>query len=294
MMPDKTIFVCDYDGTYRTGTNAVPEDFDFEAVREFRRGGGIFGIATERDVFEIMAIIGVFRGEYDFIVCSSGACAIVRTDNAAVGVRLGSVGVESELPTQLYCHGLSPYLVYEIAGLIGSVGADSLVVDSAGFAGGIGMAYDMKRQHEEMGGMGCNVHFWDGGSFFQDTVGRDALKYLFPVSRVTARFKNALIADGVVAAIGYSYPDKVAIHRDGTCFDLTVPEASKVYGIRRVLEFLGEDDGGVWTFGDSHRDIGMLREYNGIAVAGSEASAAGVTKYTAKSVAEAVEIAMKR
>jgi len=289
MNKNPIILACDYDGTYRR-MDAVPEPCDIDAVSAFRKNGNLFGIVTERDVFEVMAIIGIFQNEYDFIVCSSGACAIVKTNDASAGVRLESVGVEGLLPTRLYCHGLSPYLVYEITDLLDRAGVSSVTVDSSGFKGGPGMAWDFKEEFEKKGGLGCRLHFWYGGQFFQDTVGRDALLHLFPVSRLTARFRNTLTADGAIGEIYRHYRGQVNIHRNGAAFDITVAEADKVYGIRRVLDFLRLPEENVRAFGDGFGDICMLREFDGIAVKDSAPEVIAAAKYTAGSVREAIEM----
>lgn len=289
-MNKKIVFACDYDGTYRYNTEPRPVDADIEAVRRFRAEGNVFGIVAERDVFEMMAIIGVLRSEYDFIVCSGGASAIVKTSDASAGKSLTSVGVESELPVQLYCHGLNPYIVYDAVGIAETAGATGVTIDTPGFRGGVCMAEDYARTYSPAKGVGCNVHFWYGGQFFQKPVNRDALMFVFPISRCSVNFRCVSAAESTAKLILERYNGKVEIHPRGRGFDLTVKGMDKVYGIERVLEYLRLPADCVWSYGDGNGDIGMLRKYNGIAVSGSYADSTGEIPRTANCVKNALEL----
>jgi hydroxymethylpyrimidine pyrophosphatase-like HAD family hydrolase len=279
-MSEKVILACDYDGTYRHFTELMPKAEDIEAVRKFRSEGNLFGIVTERDLYEILAIMSIFRGEYDFMVCSSGACAIIKSRDTG-----------NPFPVKLYYNGINPYLVYEAVTLAESAGATGVWIDTPCFKGGMGMANAYVDEYSSEKGIPCKVHFCFDGQFFQNIVNKDAIPFVLPISRCLLRFGSSSSAEGVRAILRQRYAGTVEIQpRDEVSFDLIPAGASKVFGVDRMLEYYGISAESVWSYGDSINDMGMLKKYKGIAVQGSYTADTGEIPLVASSMNDVFEI----
>ena len=288
------ILAMNYDGLYRH-VGDRPTEEDIERVRRFREKGGIFGIVTDRDVFTIMAIIGMFRGEYDFLVCSSGVCVIAKTSDPTAGVALSSVGVESELPVQLYCHTCHQSFLTMLYDLFSSVGMTFMTVDTPGFRGGMAMARDFAAKHAGSSEVGCGVHFWyDGGQYFIGKVGREALDSMRPFTACAAGFKNEVTAIGVCDAVERFFPGKFEVNRSGGMVFVTAKGCNREYAIRRYAEFAGVADGDIMVAGSCEADICALRAFGGIALSGSDPKVMAAAASEEESFARIMDLAMER
>ena len=292
---ERMIFAAEYDGTYRR-EELGPTDADVERVRRFREAGGLFGIITDRDVFQVMAVIGVFKGEFDFIVCSSGACGIVKSsDIAAGGTRLESVGVAGELPVQLYCNYCHQSLLPMLYDFFEGVGMTGMQADIPGFRGGPDMAHDYGRRFDPEKEKGCGLHFWyHGGQFFNSKVGREALDYVFPFTQCKVSFKDELLAGSARDSLMSRFPGAFNTALDGCSFAVTAAGSDRVYGIRRFAEIAGVSEDRIVAVGSSLADRDMLCAFRGIALEGSDSSVTEAAASVVTTFGEAIGSVMDR
>ena len=285
----KKVFLCRYDGAYRN-IEGLPTEEQVEAVRRFRRSGGVFGVITERDVFEIMAVIGGLRGEYDFIVCSSGACLIAPTAVAS-GHGIASVGVESAPPVQVYCHTVQPNVIRTLHGIFSGVGITYMNADTPGFRGGFGMGMDFARDYSDADGIGCKIHFWhEDGQFFGSYVSAEALQYVFPISQARVEFRSNMVVQTVADVARAAVGDTVKIHMDDGGFRITSPMADYACGVAEYLRLAGIDDSEVWALGYLPEDVSLMERFRGLAMTGSAAAESVAAQYVVPDAATAVRI----
>lgn len=280
------ILVCRYDGAYRK-LEPIPPDDQVDAVRRFRRNGGIFGIITERDKFEIMAIISAFRGEFDFILCCSGGCLIAK---GIGGQTLDSVGVEGNPPVQVYCRTLPSNVIRTLHGIFDGAGMTYMNADTSGFMGGPGMGMTYRGNYSpDADGVGIKLHFWyEGGQFFDYFVSADALQFVFPVNQANVCFGNHVIAEGAAAAAKAAFGDSIAVHMGKGEFRITAPGVSAIWGVGEYLRLAEMKDARVWAIGCLSEDVPLIEAFSGFAIVGSGAdTGVGIA---VRDVASAVEI----
>jgi len=281
--------LCRYDGSYRN-IEGLPTGEQVEAVRRFRRGGGVFGVITERDVFEIMAVVGGLRGEYDFIVCSSGAC-LIATTAVASGQGIASVGVESAPPVQVYCHTVQPHVIRTLHGIFSSVGITYMNADIPGFMGGLGMGMDFVRDYSDEDGIGCKLHFWnDDGQLFDRYVSAEALQYVFPISQARVEFRSRMAVQTAADVALEAFGGKIKLHRESSGFRITSVAADYAAGVMEYLRLADISDAEIWTVGCRGEDVPLMERFRGIAMAGSAAAESVAARHVVRDVAEAVRI----
>jgi len=280
----RIIFASDYEGTYHI-LDGHPAESEVEAVRKFRREGNLFGIVTNRDGFEAMANMGEYEEEYDFIVCSTGACTIIR-----LPVEAGKYGA----PTRIFTDTANRYFLGELYDLFISVGTSYINADVLGFRGGDGEAKRFRDEYDPALGLGCWAHYWGGGGkYYHNIVNRHALSSVTDFTQCRAVFKNSITAEGVAGEVNRRYNGWLHAYSVGNSA-VVLPEGSnKALGVRRFAEFAGFSADDVWTFGDGAEDACMLSAFNGIAMKNAHPSAAAAAATTAGSVEEAIEIALR-
>lgn len=280
-MDNRIIFACDYEGTYHR-LPGHPEATEVDAVRKFRREGNLFGIVMEIDVFEAWAGHGEYEAEFDFVVCSTGGGVISR-------MPVGSPdGILGRLPCDVTAN---TYYLTELYELFVSVGAKYIGVDAPGFRGGDSEGKRFIREFDPALGMGCTAHFWGGGgNYCHGPVNKDALVFLAPFSQCRARFKNSITAEGVAAECNRRYMGRLRAYADGNDV-VVIPECTnKAAGVMRYADFAGISYDNIWAYGNGTEDACMLSRFKGIATADAHPAAAAAAKYTAATVAEAIEL----
>lgn len=278
------IFACDYEDTYSIFLGQHPHEKETAAVKAFRAAGHLFGLVMERDCFEAMCNMGEYEEAYDFIVCSTGGCLVSR-----LPVKAGEFGAPERISTDV----ANPYYLCELYDLFASVGTSLIAIDVPRFIGGD--AQRLSYGYDPSKGAHCYAHCWGGGGDYKVyAVSRISVGSLVSFSQCRGTFKNAITAAGVADTVNRRYYGKLRAYTVGNTVTVIPLEANKARGVMRFAELAGVPADEVWTFGNGREDICMLSEFNGIAKVGTEADAAGVAKYRAETVREALEIVLGR
>jgi hypothetical protein len=75
----ENLLVSDYDGTFFTNNDSIT--LNIEAIREFRKNGGIFLLNTGRSFLSVKGQIRKYGIEYDYLGCLDGLATFDSNDN---------------------------------------------------------------------------------------------------------------------------------------------------------------------------------------------------------------------
>lgn len=75
----KKFLISDYDGTFHTDDESIKNNI--EKVKEFRKSGNIFAIATGRSFYDFNEALDKFNIEYDYLIINHGATLLDKNHN---------------------------------------------------------------------------------------------------------------------------------------------------------------------------------------------------------------------
>ncbi len=75
----KKFLISDYDGTFHTDDESMKNNI--EKVKEFRKSGNIFAIATGRSFYDFTKLLDKFNIEYDYLIINHGATLLDKNHN---------------------------------------------------------------------------------------------------------------------------------------------------------------------------------------------------------------------
>ena len=75
----KKFLISDYDGTFFTDDKSIK--YNIEKVKEFRKKGHIFAIATGRSFYDFIKLLKKYKIEYDYLIINHGATILNKNHN---------------------------------------------------------------------------------------------------------------------------------------------------------------------------------------------------------------------
>jgi len=78
--------------------------------------------------------------------------------------------------------------------------------------------------------------------------------------------------------------------RNGSFMDISPAGVDKATGLARYARLAGVPRENVWTVGDNHNDIPMLKAFHGCAIAGRPAAESDAAEFVVDEVADVVEM----
>ncbi len=213
----------DYENTYCCG-GVSPDDEKVAAVAKFRRDGGIFGIVTRRNVLEAKGIEVLYRGEYDFVLCSSGSACFLKDGGFLWRDSFDRMTVEG---------------LYKLCDRRGGYGA---YLDTVGCCG-------MLKNTDVSGEMGCGIMHYDG-NFNIGRVGAAGLQLVMGVTEFTVFFPSEKLTRGVMDEIECEFGGRLVCHPFGIGgFDVVRSDRDRMSGLRRVAEYYGVSESDIRAVG---------------------------------------------
>lgn len=105
------IIACDFDGTLFQENGIGVSDEDKAAIVEFRKGGGLFGIATGRDYTAAGEVFDALPDLLDFLICSTGAIICDKSRNIVFQVKSYEVDAICDIADYSLKHNLNWFCV---------------------------------------------------------------------------------------------------------------------------------------------------------------------------------------
>lgn len=224
------IAVSDYDGTIRVGGETRGEVA--EAVREWRRAGNLFGLASGRDLSMLDFEIDRVGLEFDFLVCMNGA-ALYDGDRAL----LEFSRLDDDLVRSIVSHEATRRSRHFVLLGLGEV----LLYDPPGTWHGAGELPHRAVELEEA------------------LTARD-------VGEISFGFEGTAEASAWARALERDFAGRVAAHPNVRMLDINRRGVDKARGIARLLEIKGWSEHPVYAVGDAANDLGMVERYAGCCV----------------------------
>lgn len=252
------IFASDYDETLYQ--NGVVNERDIEAIARFRGEGHLFMIATGRHLNSIGREIERFNLAVDYTIGNNGSAILDGHKN------------------EFYMADMDRALVREVFDYVVSELSDSFYF----FAVNNGYTYGQRVFLR-------NEHMFDP----LDTIGLDEA---FESEKICALFGQVLpSADSVAIAdlINARFAGRVSAYSNNEFVDVTLPGDNKASAILRVIDSLEMDLRKVYTIGDSHNDIDMIRAYHGFVIRNGQPILLDYGMQVVDNVAQALELVRK-
>ena len=89
----KKFLISDYDGTFHIDDESMKNNI--EKVKEFRKNGNIFAIATGRAFFDFTKLLDKFNIEYDYLIINHGATLLDKNHNIINNYSIGNIAKEN-------------------------------------------------------------------------------------------------------------------------------------------------------------------------------------------------------
>lgn len=89
----KKFLISDYDGTFHTDDESIKNNI--EKVKEFRKSGNIFAIATGRSFYDFNEALDKFNIEYDYLIINHGATLLDKNHNIINNYSIGNIAKEN-------------------------------------------------------------------------------------------------------------------------------------------------------------------------------------------------------
>ena len=261
----KKILASDFDGTMcqRYTADGYPATAEvMEAIRQFRKSGGLFGVVTGRDWrWSWYELDHNGKLEFDFIMALNGA------------------------------------QIYDRAGnLLSEVTTDG----NADF-GGVTMARALAKRCWELAGntfiilKGKKRYYFspelpEGGKiddeeYFPHNL-LDSIGHFHMAGAVSDKPERSLAAGEVLRKEFGAYVDP---QPNGRSLDIPPAGINKGLAVARYAELMGVPAGDVWTAGDNYNDVNMLKAFHGCAMANGVQAARDAAEYVCRDLAEVIE-----
>ncbi|MBQ8401813.1 MAG: HAD family phosphatase [Clostridia bacterium] len=261
----KKILASDFDGTLcqRYTEDGYPATAEvLEAIRQFRKNGGLFGVVTGRDWrWSWYELDRNGKLEFDFIMALNGAQIYDRAGNLLSEVTadgnadFGGVTMARALAQRCW----------ELAG-------DTFII-----------AKDKERYYFSPG-------LPDGGQMDDETYFPhdllDSIGCFHMAGAVSDTAERSLAAGEILKK---EFGACVNPQPNGRSLDIPPAGIGKGIAVARYAEIMGVPADDVWTAGDNYNDIDMLRAFHGCAMANGVQAAKDAAKYVCRDLAETVE-----
>lgn len=89
----KKFLISDYDGTFHTDEKSMKNNI--EEVKEFRKSGNIFAIATGRSFYDFTKLLDKFNIEYDYLIINHGATLLDKNHNIINNHSINNIAKEN-------------------------------------------------------------------------------------------------------------------------------------------------------------------------------------------------------
>ncbi len=89
----KKFLISDYDGTFHTDEKSMKSNI--EKVKEFRKSGNIFAIATGRSFYDFTKLLDKFNIEYDYLIINHGATLLDKNHNIINNHSINNIAKEN-------------------------------------------------------------------------------------------------------------------------------------------------------------------------------------------------------
>lgn len=251
------VFASDYDGTLFKNREITKKDLD--AINKFRAEGNLFGIVTGRPIDSIMFEINKYSIPVDFLVGINGG--VVLDENFEI------------LYVSSFEHDVVPLLMKTL---------EEERVHYYGVNDGFGMtrvAVEMEDTETQF-----NIEL----STFEDLESNG-------INAMYVRSQSNEHAIEVAQKINDLYSEMgVKAYPNTWAIDIGVKGVSKSTGIKMILDhFKLDKDTEVYTVGDAHNDVPMLKDYHGFVMDNGVEDVKKHAKEIVETVADAIEIALK-
>jgi len=259
------ILASDFDGTlcHQYTAEGYPATAEvLEAIRRFRKSGGLFGVVTGRDWrWSWWELDQNGKLEFDFIMPLNGAQIFNRA-----GVMLAEVTADGNAD----CGGVP--LAKALAERCWELTGDVFFI-----CRGKERFYFSPKLPE--GGE------FDGDTYYPHTL-LNNIGSFHMAGAVSEKPEECMAAAEILRKEFGAY---INPQPNGRCLDIPPAGISKGLAVARYAEMMGVPVEDVWTAGDNHNDITMLCAFHGCAMANGVQSAKDAAEYVCKDLAEVVD-----
>lgn len=251
------VFASDYDGTLNQ--NGPLTNDDLNRIEKFRSDGNKFGIVTGRAAQSILHELDKFKIPYDFIVGINGGLILNSKNEELFGSKLNEKVIET-IMQRLTEENVLYY------GANDGYGMSQHHVAGQGYEGDINIEISETKELMKNGIKGL----------FSRT---QSPKHAYEIAkRLNDEFET----------------DDIVVFQNAWNLDIGVKGIDKANGLKKALVYLGIADAQVFTVGDGHNDLPMLKEYNGFVMKNASDDIKSECGNVVNSVIEALEIVMEK
>ncbi len=227
----KKILASDYDRTFYLSDVDINKNIN--AVKEFRKKGNIFIIATGRSYLDFQKKLNLYEFSYDYVIINHGATILDVNDNI-----------------------ISNYVI-----------EDNIVNN---------VKLDLQLEKCEK---------WFCCSELESRVNFEHKK----LTKINVKYNSPLQANFVNDLINNKYSKYVHSYRIGeSSIEIISSETNKSKAIKIISDRLHVSSENVYTIGDGHSDVEMVKDFNGYAVFGAIPEVKAIAKGEYKSVSELI------
>ncbi len=258
------ILASDFDGTlcHQYTAEGYPATAEvLEAIRQFRKSGGLFGVVTGRDWrWSWYELDQNGKLEFDFIMPLNGAQIYDRAGNL-----LSEVTADGN--ADFYGIPMAKALAMRCWELTGTV-------------------FLISRGKERFY---FSPDLPDGGEYDGDTYyPHKLLENIGPFHMAGAVIDTAERGMAAAEILQAEFGAYINPQPNGRCLDIPPAGISKGLAVARYAEMMGVPAEDVWTAGDNHNDLTMLRAFHGCAMASGVQAAKDAAEYVCRDLAEVV------
>lgn len=226
------------------------EETKCAAIRGWRQAGNLFGPVSGRGPGYLHHLREEYpRLEMDFFVAYNGAF-IVDGDGAPLHTTP--------------CESVSPFELTEA--LLGW-GCPFVFVNGE-------RSYTVRRDGEPVGTGECTL----------SALPREP----FPFYQISIQLDTPADVSVVYERLCERFGDRLNPLRNNICMDIVDASVNKAYGLRRVAELFGGEDGDILAVGDNLNDLDMLRAFRSYAMENGVAEVKEVADHIVKTVTELI------
>ncbi len=226
------ILASDYDGTIRL---EIVSDADTAAIRHFRSLGHKFGIVTGRSIGMIYNELQYNGVEYDFLIANNGAIIIDDQDKI------------------LFQANIEPSIAHNFIDVAIEEGEIIVLGTSDGFK------YGRILSNEIPGAFSRLTHATP--TKIDEILEKGIYNSFF------FRCKNADETHEVKKKMERRFGDQISFHFNNGSTDVSCKGISKASGVKFIQDHFNPES--IYTFGDNHNDIEMVKAFNGFCIESS-------------------------
>lgn len=223
----KILIASDFDGTFSGDDDQFERDA--EAVRAFRRAGGVFGLVSGRNAAALNYIHTHWNIETDFLLADNGGTCHMPS---------------GEL---LFAREASEYALLPLCHYLMSKGTRLIAVNRPD---------------------GTDMIFYTHSDGRIDWAPRRAFWSARKFTEVSAYFDSVEKTHRVAREINALFPRLDALPNGG-CLDIVPRGSGKDVGVGQIAALFGVEKENIYTIGDNYNDLPMIVAYGGWVVEGA-------------------------